>query len=295
MISNALTVDVEDYFHVAAFSNEISPENWGQFESRVEKNTHAILELFGRNNVTATFFILGWVAEKIPSLVKEIAQQGHEIACHGFSHQLIYKQEKSVFAEETKKAKYLLEDLSGKSVMGYRAASYSITKKSLWALDVLTDLGFVYDSSIVPVHHDLYGIPGTPRFPYVLKAPNDKHIIEFPPTTLSLAGVNIPIAGGGYFRLYPFWFSNAALKWINYYDKKPFNFYFHPWEIDEDQPRMDGKWFSKFRHYNNISKCYLRLEKLLKSHKFTTVSDVLNNEDLLANNQINATHSLIEV
>lgn len=275
---NALTVDVEDYFHVAAFADQVKPENWNGYELRVVANTQRLLNLFDQQNVKATFFILGWVAEKVPELVREIAAQGHEIACHGFSHQLIYKQSRNLFYEETHKSKSLLEDIIGKPVAGYRAASYSITRKSLWALDVLGELGFEYDSSIVPIHHDFYGIPDTPRAPYVICSPEGHEFIEFPPTTLSLPGLNLPVAGGGYFRLYPYWFSKAALRWINRHDQLPFIFYLHPWEVDPDQPRMQGKLTSRFRHYNNLHKCYARLEKLLQAFEFSTVRDVLSTQ-----------------
>jgi len=278
---NAMTVDVEDYFQVAAFSESISTSSWSKYESRVESNTIRILDLFDHKNIKATFFVLGWVAERSPALVNEIFNRGHEVASHGYSHQLIYKQDKEIFYDETKRSKDLLEDIINHKIEGYRAASYSITKQSLWALDVLTDIGFSYDSSIVPVHHDLYGIADSPRIPHVLTAPNGKTIIEFPPSTLSLPGMNLPVSGGGYFRLYPFWFSKASLKWVNRHDEIPFIFYLHPWEIDPDQPKMNGKWFSRFRHYNNLDKCFNRLDKLVDTFEFTTTKNVLINQKLM--------------
>lgn len=282
-LKNAMTVDVEDYFHVAAFSQTINPSRWGEMQSRVERNTQVILDLFEKSGIKATFFVLGWVAERYPGIVQHIHQNGHEVACHGYSHQLIYKQDPRIYRDETKKARDILEDITNSAVAGYRAASYSITRQSLWALDVLTELGFKYDSSIVPVHHDLYGIPDMPRNPHTLKAPNGKEIIEFPPSTLSLPRFNLPVAGGGYFRLYPFWFTRMALKWVNRRDDMPFIFYLHPWEIDPDQPRMEGSWFSRFRHYNNLSKCHKRMENLLDSFEFTTVGNVLRELNLIAN------------
>jgi len=275
-----MTIDVEDYFHVAAFAENIGREKWGEMQCRVEANTQKIINLFDQHDIKATFFILGWVAERYPDIVRLIHDGGHEVACHGFSHQLIYKQDRQVFRDETKRAKHFLEDIINSEVIGYRAASYSITKKSLWALDVLTDLGFEYDSSIVPVYHDLYGIPGSPRAPHIIKATNGKNILEFPPSTLALPGMNLLIAGGGYFRLYPYWFSRAALKWVNMHDKLPCNFYLHPWEVDPDQPRIQSKWFSRFRHYNNLSKCYSRLDKLLHDFEFTTAREVLHEMNL---------------
>lgn len=280
-IKNAMTVDVEDYFHVAAFSDNISQRDWGKMKSRVEKNTQTILDDFQASGIKATFFVLGWVAERYPQIVRQIAERGHEVACHGYSHQLIYRQNQSLFYDETRKAKEILEDIAQKPVRGYRAASYSITRQSLWALDVLAELGFEYDSSIVPVHHDLYGIPGLPRFPHIIKAPGGEELVEFPPSTLSFSRINLPIAGGGYFRLYPYWFSKAGMGWINKRENMPFIFYLHPWEVDSGQPRMQGKWFSKFRHYNNINKCRSRLNMLMQDFEFTTVLNILESMKLI--------------
>ena len=291
-ITNALTVDVEDYFQVAAFADNIQYSMWDEFELRVESNTNRLLELFDAYQTKATFFILGWVAERTPNLVRDIADQGHEIACHGYSHQLIYKQSIETFTSETRKAKSILEDISGKQVTGYRAASYSITRDSLWALDVLEDLGFVYDSSIVPVHHDYYGIPDMPRFPYNIDTPSGRQLIEFPPSTISLPLMNLPVGGGGYFRLFPYWFTRRALKWINEHDNMPFVFYLHPWEIDIEQPRIDARWLSRFRHYNNLSKCHVRLEKLLDQFKFSTVREVLYGQQLISQNDIQKVQSI---
>jgi len=292
-MQNALTVDVEDYFQVAAFANNVSVSSWDSFESRVETNTIKLLDLFDLHKTKATFFVLGWVAERNPDLVIEIHSRGHEVACHGYSHQSIYKQDVKTFMDETKKAKDLLEDIINHSIDGYRAASYSITKKSLWALDVLTDLGFTYDSSIVPVHHDLYGIPDAPRNIHTVAAPNGKQIIEFPPTTLALPGANLPVSGGGYFRLYPLWFSKVALKWVNKYDKMPFIFYLHPWEVDSDQPRIKCSWFSKFRHYNNLSKCYARLDNLLDEFEFTTVQKILTDQKFIHSDALNQARPIV--
>lgn len=283
MIANALTVDVEDYFHVAAFSENISRKDWNNYQSRVETNTRRLLDLFDRKKTKATFFVLGWVAKREPALVEEISRQGHEIACHGYSHQLIYKQDQKTFYDETMRARDILENIINKKVRGYRAASYSITRQSLWALDTLAELGFDYDSSIVPVHHDLYGIPDMPRSPHVIRSPKNHSLVEFPPSTLSLPGMNIPVSGGGYFRLYPYWFTHAALKWVNRHDKMPVIFYLHPWEVDPEQPRIKGKLFSRFRHYNNLHKCYGRMERLLDDFKFTTAHEVLADSNLMSN------------
>lgn len=275
---NAFTIDVEDYYHVAAFSKSISRDDWDSMESHVVKNTRQMMDLLSKANVQATFFILGWVAERNPTLVKEILASGHEIACHGYSHELIYKQSPQVFREETRKAKIILEDIIGAGVKGYRAASYSITKKSLWALDVLSECGFEYDSSIFPVRHDNYGIVNSPRMPYKIKTKNGINIKEFPLSTLNLFKYNLPVAGGGYFRLFPYTFTKYAFRSLNNTD--PFVFYIHPWEIDKTQPRINASLFSRFRHYNNIEICEERLTRLLKDFNFTTMEKVLNTTSL---------------
>lgn len=274
-MQNALTVDVEDYFHVAAFSKQIDPATWDSFTLRVERNTHRLLELFAEYNVKATFFVLGWVAERCPNLVRAIAEQGHEIACHGYSHQLVYTQSPALFREETIRSKACLEQQAQCQVLGYRAASYSITKKSLWALDILAELEFEYDSSIFPVRHDRYGIPGSPRWPHQLKTPDGNKLIEFPPSTVKVGGYTLPVGGGGYFRIYPYHLTRLALAHINQSDGHPFMFYLHPWEIDPEQPRISAGWFSTFRHYTNLGRCNRRLRKLLQDFKFGPTIDIL--------------------
>ena len=281
MIRNALTVDVEDYFHVSAFSKSISRSDWNNHTLRVERNTHQLLDLFDAQGVKATFFVLGWVADRVADLIGEIASRGHEVACHGYSHQLVYEQSPDVFREETLRSKALLEDIIQMPVRGYRAASYSITERSLWALDILAEAGFEYDSSIFPVHHDRYGIPDAPKFPYRLTTPNGQSLIEFPLSTASLLGYRLPMAGGGYFRLYPYALTRAGLRQINNKANKPFIFYLHPWEIDPDQPRVPASWLSRFRHYNNLDKCESRLVKLMSEFQFTTTWDVLEDLDLV--------------
>lgn len=274
-MQNALTVDVEDYFHVAAFSRQIDPATWDRFPLRVERNTYRLLDLFTERGVRATFFVLGWVAERCPGLVRAIADQGHEVACHGYSHQLIYEQIPTVFRVETIRAKACLEDQAQRPVLGYRAASYSITKRSLWALDILAELGFAYDSSIFPVHHDRYGIPGSPRWPYRLDTPNGGSLIEFPPSTLAVGGYRLPVAGGGYFRIYPYWLTRFALSRVNETERHPFIFYLHPWEIDPEQPRIRAGWLSTFRHYTNLNRCEEWLRHLLQDFQFAPARDVL--------------------
>jgi len=277
---NALTVDVEDYFQVAAFAAQIDPATWDRIPLRVERNTERLLELFADHGAKATFFVLGWVAERCPELVRTIAGQGHEVACHGYSHQLIYTQTPAVFREETVRAKACLEDQSQRPVLGYRAASYSITLRSLWALDALVEAGFTYDSSIFPIRHDRYGIPGSPRWPYRLTTPSGGSLVEFPPSTYAVLGYPVPVAGGGYFRQYPYALTRLALGRINRKDDRPFIFYLHPWEIDPEQPRIPAGWLSRFRHYTNLGRCEERLKRLLQDFSFATVSDVLEAIDL---------------
>ena len=279
-IKNALTVDVEDYFQVSAFAESIEQKDWDGHPLRVEKNTHKILDMFDESNQKATFFVLGWVAERQKELVLEIAKRGHEVASHGYSHQLVYNQSRDVFKEETIRSKAILEDIIQQPVLGYRAASYSITEKSIWALDILAESGFVYDSSIFPVRHDRYGMPDTPEHPYKLETPAGHTIIEFPLSTAKIMNYRLPIAGGGYFRLYPYWLSKMGLKQINR-QQKPFIFYLHPWEVDPEQPRIDASWFSRFRHYNNLDKCEDRLKTLLGDFQFGTTWEVLNSLGLV--------------
>ncbi len=268
-VCNYLTIDVEDYFQVSAFGDIITKDDWSSYPSRVVSNTQIILTALELNNIKATFFILGWTAEKHPDLVREISLKGHEVACHSYYHQLVYNLTPKEFREDTRQAKDTIEQITGKKVYGYRAPSYSITKKSLWALDILEDLGFEYDSSIFPVYHDNYGIPGAPRFEY--KLPNHD-MKEYPISTSHFMGCKIPVSGGGYFRLFPYWFTKMALKRINSKENQPFVFYLHPWEVDPDQPRMkNAKRLSMFRHYNNLDKTVDRFTMLLNDFDFCPI------------------------
>ena len=279
---NAFSVDVEDYFQVAALAPAIPVESWPTREYRVERNTEVILKLLDEKRVRGTFFILGWVAEKSPQLVRRIAEAGHEVACHGYSHQLIYNQTQAVFREETCRAKRFLEDTIGKAVTGYRAASFSITRDSLWALDTLIDAGFEYDSSVFPIRHDRYGIPGASPELGRLAAPSQRTIVEFPMSAARFFGVQVPVSGGGYFRILPYWLTRAGLKQINEEAGRPFTFYLHPWEVDPGQPRVKVKAFSRFRHYTNLDKCESRLRRALTDFAFTTMREVLQSRGLLA-------------
>lgn len=280
-ITNYLTIDVEEHFQVAAFENVIQPSSWESHPSRVENNTHVILDLLDRYRTKATFFIVGWTAERHPELVREIARRGHLIGCHSYLHQKIYHLTPEEFRQDTAKAKDILEQITGAAVKGYRAPSYSITKKSLWAVHILYELGFTYDSSVFPIIHDNYGIPDAPRHPFTWDINGERPtygasgtnqagtLTEYPISTAKLLGRNIPVAGGGYFRLFPYWFTKAMLDKINRQENRPFIFYLHPWEVDPEQPRIkNAKVLSKFRHYNNLKKTAPRLERLLGDFSF---------------------------
>lgn len=276
---NAITVDVEDYFQVAAFETTVSPADWDRLPARVEPNTDKVLDLLARHRVRATFFILGWVANRFPGLVKRVAAQGHEIACHGFAHRRVTTQDRKAFREDVLQAKNLLEDLTGQAVRGYRAPSFSIGRGSLWALDVLIELGFTYDSSIFPIVHDLYGMPEAPRAPFLALRPGGA-IREFPPSTCRLPGFlgarSLPVSGGGWLRLLPVAAVLAGMRRINRQESGPAILYFHPWEIDPDQPRLRGPLRSRFRHYLNLKRTESKLERLLTGLRFAPAGVVLD-------------------
>lgn len=280
-IINAFTVDVEDYFQVSALAPAITRESWATREYRAERNTDRVLSLLAERGVHGTFFVLGWIAEKSPGLVKRIAAAGHEIASHGFAHELIYLQSPAAFRIETERAKHQLEDLVGAPVIGYRAASFSITRESLWALDVLIDLGFEYDSSVFPIRHDRYGIPGAAKEHGAITAPSGRAIVEFPMAAAEYFGLQLPVSGGGYFRIFPYWLSRAGLQRINSRQRRPFVFYMHPWEIDPGQPRVRVGPVSRFRHYTNLHRFENRLKRLLGEFQFTTMREVLESRSLL--------------
>lgn len=279
---NAFTVDVEDYFHVAALSSVVSRDSWSTRESRVEANTERLLGVLAERAVRGTFFVLGWVAERSPALVRRIAAAGHEIACHGYAHQLVYRQQLEEFRQETVRAKSCLEDLIGEPVLGYRAASFSLTRDSLWALDVLIDLGFRYDSSVFPIHHDIYGLPGAAPEPNRLSAPSGRTLVEFPMCAAKFFGVPVPVSGGGYFRILPYWLTRAGLRQINRQRQRPFTFYVHPWELDPGQPRVNVGGLARFRHYTNLAHCENRLRRILSEFRFTSMREALRLQGLLA-------------
>jgi len=268
---NYLTIDVEDYFQVAAFADIVSSDDWDEMDQRVQANIIPILRLLKQNSVQATFFVVGWIAEKHPEVVRSIVADGHEIGCHSYWHYKIGDMTPHAFREDTAKAKALLERLCNRKVTAYRAPSYSITKKTLWALDILKEEGFTTDSSVFPITHDIYGIPDAPRFRFTWPG---NGMEEYPVSTVVYFGKRIPVAGGGYFRLFPYWFTKMALKRINVKEKQPFVFYLHPWEIDENQPRFrHARWFSRFRHYNNLGKTMARFERLLGDFSFVPLPD----------------------
>jgi polysaccharide deacetylase family protein (PEP-CTERM system associated) len=273
---NAFTIDVEDYFQVEAMSAVISRDTWSQREYRCEKNVARLLEMLAERGIHGTFFILGWIAERSPQLVRDIAAAGHEIACHGMSHKLIYRQTPEEFRAETRKSKALLEDLTGQPVYGYRAASFSIVKSSLWALDELIDAGFTYHSSVFPIRPDNNGIPHAAHAPYEIEAPSGRKLVEFPMSIVNWGKVKLPVSGGGYFRIFPYWLTRKSLARINERERRPFVFYLHPWEIDPGQPRIAASLKSRLRHYTNLSRCEARLGRLLDEFAFAPMREVLS-------------------
>lgn len=267
----AMTVDVEDYFHVSAFENNISREDWQKLPLRVEQNTYRLLELFEQHNAKATFFTLGWVAEHCPQLIRDIVAQGHELASHGYDHQRANAMTREQFKQDVAKSKDLLAQTSGQEILGYRAPSFSIGEQNIWVYDVLVELGFEYSSSTYPIEHDLYGVPHWPRF----KFRRDEGIIEIPVPTLRKNGSNTGIGGGGYFRLYPYSFSKRRIDKYLSQESAPYSFYFHPWEIDPEQPRIEGASFrSKVRHYINLSRMEGKIVKLLRDYQWATMRAV---------------------
>jgi polysaccharide deacetylase family protein (PEP-CTERM system associated) len=275
-VVNAMTIDVEDYFHVSVFDGTYPRHEWDRLESRVCANTERLLDIFAKADVRATFFVLGWVADRFPALVQRIAARGHEIASHGYAHRLVYDQTPLTFREDVRRAKGLLEDVSGRPVLGFRAPSYSVTPRSLWALDILIEEGYRYDTSIFPIRHDRYGIPLSPRHAYVLERPGGS-LVEVPASTVACGPFNLPVAGGGYFRILPYAWTKWGISQVNQREGKPAVFYLHPWEIDPDQPRLTAGWLGRFRHYRNLRETESRLQQLLRDFAFGTLQSVLAN------------------
>jgi polysaccharide deacetylase family protein (PEP-CTERM system associated) len=271
---NAMSVDVEEHFQVAAFEQQIGRRSWEDHPSRVADNTHRVLDLFAEHGVKATFFVLGWVAERHPALVSRIVGAGHELASHGYDHTRVICMDHRKFREDVVSTKAILEDTGGIRVNGYRAPSYSIGASNLWALDVLQETGHIYSSSIYPIRHDLYGMPEAPRFAFRLRP---GAILELPVTTVEWMGAKLPAGGGGYFRLLPYGLYSRALRRVNGHDRQPAIFYFHPWEVDPRQPRIAGASIrSRFRHYTNLDSMTGRLARLLCDFQWGRMDEVFN-------------------
>jgi len=259
---------------VSAFDDVVSRDAWPGMQSRVVANTERLLDLFDEYDVRSTFFVLGWVADRHPALVRAIVARGHELASHGYAHRLVYSQTEREFREDVRRAKGLLEDAGGVAVYGYRAPSFSVTSRSLWALDVLLEEQYRYDASIFPIRHDRYGIPDAPRWPHAIERPAGR-VFEVPGSTVRLGGTNLPVAGGGYFRILPYAWTRFGISRVNRVERQPIVFYLHPWEIDPAQPRLPAGRLSRFRHYRNLHKTEHRLRRLMQDFQFASLASVL--------------------
>jgi len=279
---NALTVDLEEYYHGAEFEAALGFGGRERLPSRAETSTRRVLELLGRHGVRATFFVVGTLAERHPRLLRRIAAEGHEIACHSYAHQLVSRLGPAQFRADLRRAKRVLEDLTGRVVLGYRAPNYSIGSGQPWAYEALLDEGFAYDSSSYPIHHDRYGEPDAPRFPYVACQKGGRRLIEFPIGTARLFGLNVPIGGGGYFRLLPVALTRRGIRHVNAVERRGVMFYFHPWELDAGQPRAHMPLHHRFRHYVNLERFAGKLDAVLASFAFAPALDVLARTGLLA-------------
>ncbi|WP_348680785.1 XrtA system polysaccharide deacetylase [Alteromonas mediterranea] len=268
---NAMTVDVEDYFQVSAFEEVINKDSWDSQQLRVGQNTHRLLDLFAEHNVKSTFFTLGWVAKRCPEVIKRIVSEGHELASHGFEHQRATTMTRTQFEKDVYDSKAILEDVSGSAIKGYRAPSFSVNDSNTWVYEVLVEQGFIYSSSTYPIEHDLYGVPSWPRFKYQ----RVEGITELPIPTIRKKNTNVGIGGGGFFRLYPYWLSKKRILSFMESETAPYSFYFHPWEIDPEQPYIkNANWRSKFRHYINLSRMESKIEMLLKDFNWGSMYDV---------------------
>jgi len=273
-VKNAFTIDLEDYYHVTAFSESVDRHQWDSHASRVRPNAEKLLDLLDAAQRKATFFVLGWLAQRDPKLIRHIAERGHEIACHSLEHRLVYSMSRGDFHEDTRRAVCLLEDAAGKAVRGYRAPSFSITAESLWAFEILAELGFTYDSSIFPVRHINYGMPDAPRKPYLIRTTAGV-LIEFPMPTLEIAGRRSPLAGGAYLRLLPYWYTQWGIRFLNEHEHHPVCVYVHPWELDPEQPRMEGNLTSRLRHYIGLRSTQKKITKLLRDFEFCPLGSVV--------------------
>jgi polysaccharide deacetylase family protein (PEP-CTERM system associated) len=292
-MNNVLTFDVEEYFHAEAFAGVVRPEDWPTFGSRVVDATERLLDILDYADVRATFFVLGWVAERQPGLVQEIHARGHELACHGYSHQMISRLTPQEFAEDVKRAKKVIEDIAGTRVIGYRAPTFSVTRQTLWSLEVLMEAGFRYDSSIFPIVHDRYGIPDAPRFAhripiFVNRIPivgNGCAMAELPLSTLSVFGQRLPVAGGGYFRLLPYRLTRLAIRHLNKVERQPAVVYLHPWELDRHQPQLSVGRLTRLRHSINIDETEGKLCRLLADFRFAPAAQVLAETGVLVSEE----------
>jgi polysaccharide deacetylase family protein (PEP-CTERM system associated) len=269
-----MTIDVEDYFHVSAFESTVPRTRWESLESRVVGNTERLLALFDRAHVRATFFVLGWVAERHPALVRRIAEAGHELGSHGFAHRLVYDQSASEFRDDLRRSRDAIGSATDAPVLGYRAPSFSITSRSLWALDIIRAEGFVYDASIFPIRHDRYGLPTAPRHFHTREGAAGT-LWECPGSTVRIGGTNFPVGGGGYFRLLPYGWTRWGIARLNEREGRAAVFYLHPWEIDPGQPRLPASALSRVRHYTNLRRTEARLTRLLRDFRFAPLRDVL--------------------
>ena len=291
-MQNAITVDLEDYYQVTAFSEDGKPRSSGSYVSRVEHNTDKTLAVLAERGCRATFFTLGSVAEQFPRLVRRVADAGHEIACHSFGHRQVFSLSPDQFREDTQRAKRLLEDASGSSVRGYRAPSFSIVKDSIWAFEILAELGFTYDSSIFPVSHLNYGVPASPRGPFVVTTPSGS-ILEFPMPSLHIAGARAPFAGGAYLRFLPYWYTSWGIRYLNNSENRPVCVYLHPWELDPEQPRMEGGITARMRHYFGLRGTEQKLRRLLCDFDFGPLGTLV---EALHQNWLTAPHTaLVEI
>jgi len=273
LIKNAMTVDVEDYFQVGAFEHDIDRNDWDILECRIERNMDIILKMFDDHSVKATFFTLGWIAQRYPKMIRKIVDNGHELASHGMNHRRVSDQSRDEFFLDAQMSRHMLEDIGECQVKGYRAPSFSIGEKNLWALDALLEAGYKYSSSIYPIKHDHYGMPSAPRFAF---SPMDEQdFLEMPVTTVNFLGRKVPCGGGGYFRLLPYFISSLAMRRVNTKDKEACIFYFHPWEIDPEQPRQSqASRKSKFRHYTNLDVMERKLRKVLTDFSWSRMDDI---------------------
>lgn len=273
-MQNALTVDLEDYYQVTAFADSVGASDWNRHLSRVEPNTEKLLDMLAAFGCCATFFTLGWTAEKYPKLIRKIADAGHEIACHSHLHRLVYSLSVTQFREDTKRARDILEQAGGHPVRGYRAPSFSITRDSIWAFQVLAELGFTYDSSIYPIRHLDYGMPRSPRMPFLVETPAGP-IVEFPMPTLALGKMRSPIGGGAYLRLLPYGYTRWGIRYINRKESHPVCVYLHPWELDAQQPRLSGNLTAHMRHYFGLKRMEAKVRRLLHDFDFAPLGAII--------------------